>query len=200
MTSHLENCVIECSKTQGCLSINSYNAANAIYCELNKSNRYGSQANLIKTSFGWDYLEMVFNPDLPDACLQKDGWYRSKTAAYKFINKPTDALEARQRCQNMSAAADLVSFVDKEEEEIFEQYLEGVGFKEWFWIGLNDLAEEGTFVWFDGTKSKYTNWGREEPNNGLGGNEHCTIKLQRNGWNDIKCSSRYPFACKTLCT
>ncbi|KXJ22214.1 hypothetical protein AC249_AIPGENE22209 [Exaiptasia diaphana] len=56
--SDLVNCVTECGKTKGCLSINSHNAGNVIHCELNKSNRYGRQANLVKTSFGHEYLEM----------------------------------------------------------------------------------------------------------------------------------------------
>ncbi|KXJ18097.1 hypothetical protein AC249_AIPGENE8556 [Exaiptasia diaphana] len=123
-TSDLGDCVIGCIKTPGCLSINSHNAGNVIHCELNKSNRYGSQANLIKTNFDRAYLELVFN-HWPEACLQKDGWYRSKSAAYKFVNETADALEARQRCNNMSAGADLLSVADKEEEQLLEKYLQG---------------------------------------------------------------------------
>ncbi|XP_020915383.1 C-type lectin mannose-binding isoform [Exaiptasia diaphana] len=198
--SDLVNCVTECGKTKGCLSINSHNAGNVIHCELNKSNRYGRQANLVKTSFGHEYLEMIFNPDWSDACFQKDGWYRSQSAAYKFVNEIVDALEARQRCQKMSADADLVSFIDKEEEHIFDQYLKGVRQGYYFWIGFNDRAKEGTFVWFDGTKSNYTNWKKGEPNNN-NGSEHCTMKSQGSKkWIDQKCYMRYPFACKVLCS
>ncbi|XP_020897122.1 C-type lectin mannose-binding isoform-like [Exaiptasia diaphana] len=200
-TSDLGDCVIECSKTHGCLSMNVHNAGNAMHCELNKSNRYGRQANLIKTSFDWEYLEMVFKPDWSNACFQKDGWYRSKSAAYKFVNEPVNALEARKRCQKMMAGADLVSFVDSEEEGIFNQYLQGVRQGGFVWIGLNDLSKEGTFVWFDGTKSNYRNWHDSEPNND-GGNEHCAFKYQagRMRWLDTGCSRQVPFACKVLCT
>ncbi|KXJ22252.1 C-type lectin [Exaiptasia diaphana] len=126
----------------------------------------------------------------------------------------------------MSADADLVSFIDKEEEHIFDQYLKdplrghmqlafsstknkekqffalflGVRQGYYFWIGFNDRAKEGTFVWFDGTKSNYTNWKKGEPNNN-NGSEHCTMKSQGSKkWIDQKCYMRYPFACKVLCS
>ena len=34
------------------------------------------------------------------------------------------------------------------------------------WIGINDAAEEGTWVWADGTPVAYTNWYSGEPNSG----------------------------------
>ena len=33
------------------------------------------------------------------------------------------------------------------------------------WIGLNDGAQEGTWVWTDGSTVSYTNWNTNEPNN-----------------------------------
>ncbi|KXJ18096.1 C-type lectin BML-2 [Exaiptasia diaphana] len=202
-TSDLGDCVIGCIKTPGCLSINSHNADNVIHCELNKSNRYGSQANLIKTSFDRAYLELISN-HWPDACFQKDGWYRGKSAAYKFVQESAVALEARQRCNNMSAGADLVSFADKEEEQIFDQYIREFGKWGRIFIGLNDIAKEGTFIWFDGTKSEHRNWKDGEPNNDKN-MEDCAAKFQKEGtpyagqWNDIPCDHKSFFACKTLC-
>lgn len=46
-------------------------------------------------------------------------------------------------------------------------------------IGLNDIANEGTFVWDDGTAYDWTNgWLTAQPDNS-GGNEHCG-KWQKN--------------------
>ena len=36
------------------------------------------------------------------------------------------------------------------------------------WIGFNDVALEGTFVWVNGEPVTYTNWNAGEPNNGGG--------------------------------
>lgn len=57
--SGIWNCIIECGKTPGCLSINSHNTGNVTHCDLNKSNRYGKQANVIKTTLDREYLEIV---------------------------------------------------------------------------------------------------------------------------------------------
>ena len=33
------------------------------------------------------------------------------------------------------------------------------------WIGINDIDNEGTFIWADGTEVTYTGWNSGEPNN-----------------------------------
>ena len=72
-----------------------------------------------------------------------------------------------------------------------------------FWIGFNDIANEGAFVWFDGTKSSYTNWRSGEPNNSqyTSTGEDCTSKIKASGvWNDVPCHWKLNgFACKALC-
>ncbi|MDC8005439.1 HYR domain-containing protein, partial [Aureisphaera galaxeae] len=51
-------------------------------------------------------------------------------------------------------------------------------------IGFNDVAVEGTFVWQSGAPVTYTNWGGSEPNNS-GGNEDYTHYRSDGAWNDI---------------
>ena len=54
------------------------------------------------------------------------------------------------------------------------------------WIGLNDLASEGTFVWVNGDPLAFTNWNGGEPNDDHGG-EDCVGILGNGKWNDFEC-------------
>lgn len=59
-----------------------------------------------------------------------------------------------------------------------------------FWIGANDIAKEGNWIWeSDKSKLFFSDWHVGEPNTG-GANEDCVkirwaISLYR--WNDARC-------------
>ena len=63
-----------------------------------------------------------------------------------------------------------------------------------FWIGLNDIAQENTFISSDGATSFYVNWLAGEPNNY--NNEDCVHQRSNGKWNDLKCSDKRPSVCK----
>lgn len=45
-----------------------------------------------------------------------------------------------------------------------------------FWIGINDQAVEGQFIWVSGEESTYLNWAKNEPNNNPNqGGEHFGV-------------------------
>ena len=53
-----------------------------------------------------------------------------------------------------------------------------------YWLGYSDTAEEGTFVWANGSDATYTNWNGGEPNNS--GDEDVVEFNGHNGkWNDL---------------
>jgi len=74
------------------------------------------------------------------------------------------------------------------------------------WIGLSDAAQEGNFVWLDGSPLVYTNWATNEPNNqqpnccsiplfGCQSDPICVngedcVQMYGGGtWNDLDCTS-----------
>ena len=70
------------------------------------------------------------------------------------------------------------------------------------WIGLNDLAEEGTFRWASNNQllGSWNDWMPDKPNN-IGGNEHCTLLYHEEPdqkWNDVPCGIPIEEP-KTLC-
>lgn len=56
------------------------------------------------------------------------------------------------------------------------------------WIGLNDAAQEGHFVWSSGQPVTYTKWAQGEPNNMNGNEDYAQIynwSGMKNQWNDM---------------
>ncbi|XP_078679396.1 uncharacterized protein LOC144915035 isoform X2 [Branchiostoma floridae x Branchiostoma belcheri] len=74
-----------------------------------------------------------------------------------------------------------------------------VGGGERHWIGLNDMENEGRFVWSDGSTQSYNEWKPGEPNNVLEPHgEDCVHIARRMGykWNDMRCDVKAHFVCE----
>jgi hypothetical protein len=85
----------------------------------------------------------------------------------------------------------LVTINDADENQwVFETFANfGDEFRT-LWLGLNDAATEGSFVWASGEISSYTNWRSPEPNNS--GDEDYTFMYHDNpDWNDFKDAAFY---------
>ena len=63
-----------------------------------------------------------------------------------------------------------------------------IGSNAQFWIGLNDAAVEGTFVWSSASTSSYTNWDAGEPNNASATEDYVHIRTNAK-WNDAPLGS-----------
>ena len=83
--------------------------------------------------------------------------------------------DAKQACINMGGH--LVTIADAAEQTfVFNTWPSG-------WIGFNDEASEGNFVWVTGEPVTYTNWNPGEPNNA--GNEDYAQFVGGGKWNDL---------------
>jgi CotH kinase protein/Lectin C-type domain/Putative metal-binding motif len=84
---------------------------------------------------------------------------------------------------------------DAQQSEIATRALQIVG-DPWY-IGLNDLASEGKYVWTDGTPYDYSAWGPGEPNDD-GLKEDCSQLASSAGmqWNDNWCGSDFRYICR----
>lgn len=66
----------------------------------------------------------------------------------------------------MALNGNLVTINDAEENQwVLDNFSNVQGVTRELWIGLNDIATEGTFVWASGEPVAYVNWNTGEPNN-----------------------------------
>ena len=72
------------------------------------------------------------------------------------------------------------------------------------WLGLTDVAEEGTWVREDiGEVADWFFWDAGSPNNGVGGTEHCayihhnTAEGSDQLWGDAQCLRLHYYVCET---
>ena len=74
-----------------------------------------------------------------------------------------------------------------------------VVYGEGVFIGIRDIASEGTYQWIDGDTSTVNElkFSRNEPNN-AGGNEDCLELFDYNALNDVTCTDARRALCERL--
>jgi len=104
-----------------------------------------------------------------------------------FLNPdPHSGSSAQAYAQTLGA--NLISVQSAAENTCIMNELNRLGQSGVIWIGFNDEAEEGNFVWYDQAPITYTNWAPGEPNNS-GGDEGCTQIYPDGLWNDLNCNT-----------
>jgi len=107
---------------------------------------------------------------------------------YLYYAAPLDYLSARSAC-TATAGFHLARIETANEQPLIAGL---VGTTAIAWIGGNDLAAEGVYVWDDGSLIQLTSWNAMEPNNGQGMfEEDCiTINGPAGGrWDDRPCNA-----------
>jgi hypothetical protein len=113
---------------------------------------------------------------------------------YQFCESRATWNSAFSTCASIGYA--LVTIDNDNENDFVEDFLEENELSS-VWIGLNDRADEGVFVWASGSDSPYRNWADSEPNNQ--GNEDAVHMYPDGEWNDEGVNTEFAFVCEVAC-
>merc|ERR1711879_294909 len=127
------------------------------------------------------FASLILVPSILAEC--PEGWWRSGDACYMVSHSRMTWYSAQELCWSLGGY--LAEIEDQEQETHLDNFL---GDGRDYWLGLNDLAQEGTFKWAETHQvAEYTNWASGQPDNGHG-SEDCVFKFADSlKWNDEAC-------------
>lgn len=130
-------------------------------------------------------------PDCPDCSVG-----RFEGRSYSFCWRGRTYAEAATRCAQDGMRLAIINSRAENDYVQGQINLRGQGAS---WLGADDLSEEGTFRWSDGTKvvDGYQQWQDGEPNDYFGG-EDCTEMYDSGTWNDLPCDYGLPSVCEAI--
>jgi len=80
--------------------------------------------------------------------------------------------------------------------QLEQDFIWGLSYDKHLWIGLNDLASEGDYVWSDGSAVDYTNWHSGQPNGADAQNCAIMVGVYDGEWGDYPCSNTHGVVCR----
>ncbi|XP_035692613.1 perlucin-like protein [Branchiostoma floridae] len=114
-------------------------------------------------------------------------------SCYILMDQPTDYMTARKICE--SGGGYLVVVKDEAEHQFLIGHLNSTVD---IWIGLDDISNEGTFMYNDGSPlGAFTKWAPGEPNDGAGDQDCVHLwPLAGMAWDDTICTKGKLFVCE----
>jgi hypothetical protein len=112
---------------------------------------------------------------------------------FRLCNFPMAWHDAAAFCEGMGLS--LARIDGQQESKALYDAAKKVRDERW-WIGLNDVDQEGKFVWRDGSAVGFAFWAKDQPDNDAC-NEDC-VALKDGGkgkWHDQSCGQRRAFIC-----
>ncbi|KAM4688189.1 macrophage mannose receptor 1 isoform 2-T2 [Discoglossus pictus] len=124
----------------------------------------------------------------------KKGWKRHGLYCYLISDTTLSFSEANATC--ISNSAYLMTVEDRFEQAYLTSLI-GLRPEKYFWTGLTDMDEKGSFKWTKGDRVLFTHWNSEMP----GRRQGCVV--MRTGskgglWDVINCEEKAKFVCKHL--
>jgi len=134
-------------------------------------------------------------PDItpPAACLSDPDYVANPTTGRRYFASTVTQPWATAQTTCESTGAQLAVIDDAAENTHVDGLLTGA-----FWIGMTDLAVEGTWLWVTGASvdAGFTSWRAGNPNN-ENGVQHCgEMDPSNSTWNDFTCPSAQRFVCE----
>ncbi|XP_073485831.1 macrophage mannose receptor 1-like [Aquarana catesbeiana] len=120
------------------------------------------------------------------------GWKRHGYYCYFIGETASTFTEANSTCN--TNAAYLMTVEDRFEQAYLTSLI-GLRPEKYFWTGLTDLEERGTFKWTNNERVLYTHWNADMP----GRKQGCVVMRTGNRgglWDVIKCDEKAKFVCK----
>ncbi|XP_062928283.1 echinoidin-like [Mobula hypostoma] len=105
----------------------------------------------------------------------EENWFHFPllNSCYRFFSDKKAWMAAENFCNQDAYCGQLTSVNSDEHNTFISNVISIVDQKKpWAWIGLNDIYQEGTFTWVDGTACNYTRWDVAQPDD-YQGNEDC---------------------------
>lgn len=128
-------------------------------------------------------------------------WTAHGEFCYRYFGYPRRYVVAEYFCNQFSSCsgdlAHLASAVTEKENDFLYRFVEGLSPElppESVWIGLNDIAIEGEYVWTDNSVSVFRSWANGQP-----ASPDCAAmpgEFATSTWVMLPCGEPLPYICK----
>ena len=114
------------------------------------------------------------------------GWTPFQNSCYRLLYHKVYYFDAMTSCAELipGMQTTLASIHSAEENAFVMTLVRGY---DYVWIGFNDITNENSFQWTDGSSVVYTNWAPGQPDN-LNDSD-CVFMLPDGTWDDSKCET-----------
>ncbi|PIK55093.1 hypothetical protein BSL78_07988 [Apostichopus japonicus] len=103
-----------------------------------------------------------------DGCDCPTFWTPWGDNCYRYFGARVSWYDAKNHCRTFGGCVDLVSIHSQSEQDFVYDYWKSLREedttypKPGMWIGLNDIEQEGSFVWSDGTSLNYRHFDTDQ--------------------------------------
>ncbi|NXC59127.1 MRC1 protein, partial [Aleadryas rufinucha] len=122
------------------------------------------------------------------------GWMKHGFYCYSLVQLPATFSGAKKVCEENKG---YLATVRDRYEQAFLTSITGFKPEKYFWIGLSDVEEHGTFRWASGDPVTFTHW-----NAGMPGEESGCVAMATGTsaglWDILNCEETNTFLCKQL--